>query len=424
MSGREPPQPGKIAAVLLSLVAVSAVLAGWAVLARRMELWRLTAPMVIVLAGVVIGLATSDRVADTLNTEIAEHVAEIILAILLFVDATDVRGGLLGHEPKAALRILFVALPVSIGTALLFGLWLLPGSSWAVLLVIACIVVPIDFAPVSSILRDRRVPERVRNVLNVEAGYNDGIVSPLFIFALVLADQDTRVDTPLQALEAAVPQAAKAIVIGLTVGAALALAANAAQTRGWMTIQSKRLVLVAAPLLAFGLSLAIDGNGFVSAFVCGIVFKYLRHSDDIRRDLELVDDVGFLLAVGMWFAFGATAVAILEDGVPIGTVVFCLAALTVVRIGPVAAGLIGTRFSLPERLLVGGLGPRGTTSIVFGLLAFNVLDGSDETTVGLVVVLCVLGSVILHGVTAPAAAHTYAAREGSSRDEEHSRPGK
>ncbi|MCV7418240.1 cation:proton antiporter [Mycolicibacterium litorale] len=410
--------------MLLSLVAVSAVLAGWAVLARRMELWRLTAPMVIVLAGVVIGLATSDRVADTLNTEIAEHVAEIILAILLFVDATDVRGGLLGHEPKAALRILFVALPVSIGTALLFGLWLLPGSSWAVLLVIACIVVPIDFAPVSSILRDRRVPERVRNVLNVEAGYNDGIVSPLFIFALVLADQDTRVDTPLQALEAAVPQAAKAIVIGLTVGAALALAANAAQTRGWMTIQSKRLVLVAAPLLAFGLSLAIDGNGFVSAFVCGIVFKYLRHSDDIRRDLELVDDVGFLLAVGMWFAFGATAVAILEDGVPIGTVVFCLAALTVVRIGPVAAGLIGTRFSLPERLLVGGLGPRGTTSIVFGLLAFNVLDGSDETTVGLVVVLCVLGSVILHGVTAPAAAHTYAAREGSSRDEEHSRPGK
>lgn len=410
--------------MLLSLIAVSAVLAGWAVLAGRLERWRLTAPMVIVLAGVLIGLATSDRVAHTLNTEIAEHVAEIILAILLFVDATDVRGGLLGHEPKAALRTLFVAMPLSIATALLLGLWLLPGSSWAVLLVIACIVVPIDFAPVSSILRDRRVPERVRDVLNVEAGYNDGIVSPLFIFALVLADQDTRADTPLQALEAAVPQAAKAIVIGLLVGTALALAANAAQHRDWMTTQSKRLVLVAAPLLAFGLSLAIDGNGFVSAFVCGIVFKYLRHSDDIRRDLELVDDVGFLLTVGMWFAFGATAVAILERGVPAATVVFCLLALTVVRIAPVAVGLLGTRFSVPERLLVGGLGPRGTTSIVFGLLAFNVLDGTDETTVGLVVVLCVLGSVILHGAATPAIAHSYAARHGSSRDAEHTGPGK
>lgn len=410
--------------MLLSLIAVSAVLAGWAVLAGRLERWRLTAPMVIVLAGVLIGLASSHRVADTLNTEIAEHVAEIILAILLFVDATDVRGGLLGHEPKAALRILLVAMPLSIVAALMCGLWLLPGSSWAVLLVIACVVVPIDFAPVSSMLRDRRVPERVRDLLNVEAGYNDGIVSPLFIFALVLADEETRADTPLEALEAAVPQAAKAIVVGLLVGTLLALAANAAQRRGWTTHQSGRLVLVAAPLLAFGLSLAIDGNGFVSAFVCGIAFKYLRHSDDIRRDLELVDDVGFLLTVGMWFAFGVAAVAIFEVGVTVGAVVFSLLALTAVRIVPVLIAMLGTRFDMRERLMVGGLGPRGTTTIVFGLLAFNVLEQPDEHTVGLVVVLCVLGSVILHGVAAPAAAHAYAARHGSSREAEHSDPGK
>lgn len=410
--------------MLLSLIAVSAVLAGWGVLARRMERWRVTAPMVIVLAGVVIGLATSDRVADGLNTEIAEHVAEIILAILLFVDATDVRGGLFGYEPKAALRLLFVALPLGIATALVFGLWLLPGSSWAVLLVIACIVVPIDFAPVSSILRDRRVPERVRDLLNVEAGYNDGIVSPLFIFALVLADQESRADTPLQALEAAVPQAAKAITVGLVVGAGLALAADTAQRRGWTTHQSNRLVLVAAPLLAFGLSLSIDGNGFVSAFVCGIAFKFLLHSDDIRGDLELVDDVGFLLTVGMWFAFGVAAVAIFEVGVTFGAVVFSLLALTVVRMVPVLIGMFGTPFSQAERLLVGGLGPRGTTTIVFGLLAFNVLDQSDEHTVGLVVVLCVLGSVILHGVAAPAVAHAYSARYPSSRDRERSGPGK
>lgn len=416
--------PGKIAVVLLSLIAVSAVLAGWAVFARRMERWRLTAPMVIVLAGVLVGLATSDRIADTLNTEIAAHVAEVILAILLFVDATDVRGGLFGYEPKAAMRMLFVVQPLSVAAALVFGLWLLPGSSWAVLLVVACIVVPIDFAPVSSILRDRRFPERVRNLLNVEAGYNDGVVSPLFIFALVLADQDTRADTPLQALEAAVPQAAKAIIIGLLVGTALALAANGAQRRDWLTHQSNRLVLVAAPLLSFGLSLSIDGNGFVSAFVCGIAFKYLRHSDDIRRDLELVDDVGFLLAVGMWFAFGSAAVAIFEVGVPVGAVVFCLLALTVVRIVPVAIGLLGTRFTPPERLLVGGLGPRGTTTIVFGLLAFNVLDGGDEHTVGLVVALSVLGSVILHGVAAPAVAHAYATRHPTSRESEHTGPGK
>ena len=36
-------------------------------------------------------------------------------------------------------------------------------------------------------LRDERLPERVRNVLNVESGYNDGFVAPVFVFALTLA---------------------------------------------------------------------------------------------------------------------------------------------------------------------------------------------------------------------------------------------
>ena len=54
--------------------------------------------------------------------------------------------------------------------------------------------------------------------------------------------------------------------------------------------------------------------------------------------------------------------------------VFCLLALTVVRMIPVLLAMLGSRFTWPERLLVGWIGPRGTTSIVFGLLAFNVLE--------------------------------------------------
>ena len=52
------------------------------------------------------------------------------------------------------------------------------------------------------------------------------------------------------------------------------------QKRGWMTDQSRRLILVAAPLLAFGLSVGIHGNGFVSAFVCvRWLIRYVsRHS--------------------------------------------------------------------------------------------------------------------------------------------------
>ncbi|MCW2730299.1 MAG: NhaP-type Na+/H+ and antiporters with a unique C-terminal domain protein [Mycobacterium sp.] len=393
--------------MLFSVIAVPVVLAAWSLVARRLESWRITAPMVLVLAGIVVGIFTHDALAETLNTDTIQPVAEVILAVLLFIDATDVRGGLFGRDPRSALRVLLIAMPLGLALSVALGLWLLPGLSWAVLLIIACVVVPIDFAPNASILRDERIPERVRNALNVEAGYNDGIVSPVFIFALALAGDHSHAETPIDAIGAALPQAIKAILVGLALGAAVALLSNVAERRDLMTGQSKRVILVAIPLLAYTLSIAVHGNGFVSAFVCGIAFMGLRRSQNIRRELDLLDDVGFLLTVVMWFVFGATTVIALSAGVPIGLVVFCVLALTLVRLLPMLLALLGSRFTWPERLLLGWLGPRGTTSIVFGLLAFNVLTDQAETAALLTMVVTVLGSVLLHGIGAPTAARAF-----------------
>jgi NhaP-type Na+/H+ or K+/H+ antiporter len=393
--------------VLLSLIAVSAVVAGWSLLARRLEQWRITAPIFLVLAGVAASFTIERGLAEALDGHVAERVAEVILAVLLFIDATDVRGGLFGKEPRSAMRMLFIALPLSLAMAVLLGLWLLPDLDWAMLVVIACVVMPIDFAPATSILRDQRIPERVRNLLNVEAGYNDGIVSPLFIFALVLAGDTSNAVTPWDALSSAVLQAIKGIVVGACVGAALAVAANAAGRHEFMTGQSRRLILVAAPLLSYGLSVGIGGNGFVSAFVCGIAIKYLWRTPAIQDDLELVDDVGFLLTAAMWFVIGGVAVLALSS-VPWPVLEFCLLALTLVRMIPVVVALLGSTFSWHDRLLVGWLGPRGTTSIVFGLLAFNALPNDEQVDSLTMVVVVVLGSVVLHGLGAPAAARTYA----------------
>ena len=402
--------------MLFGVIAFAVVLAGWSLYARRLEAWHVGAPLVLVLAGVAVGIPIQDELNETLNTEVAQRAAEVILAILLFVDATDVRGGLFGRDPRSALRVLFVAMPLGLAAAVGLGLWLLPGLSWAVVLIIACVVVPVDFAPAASALRDGRIPERVRNVLNVEAGYNDGIVSPVFIFALALAGDHSHAETPLDALASAVPQAVKAVLVGLVLGATVAWLSNVAEHRGRMTEQSTRVILVAVPLLAYTCSVAIHGNGFVSAFVCGIAYVALRRTEPsaLRDELELLDDVSFLLTAIMWFVFGATAVLAISLGVPWGVVVFCLLALTVVRMVPVLLALLGSRFTWRERALVGWLGPRGTTSIVFGLLAFNVLSDEAETDVLLATVLTVLGSVLLHGLGTPAAAKAFA-RAGANK---------
>lgn len=404
--------------MLLGVIAFAVVLAGWSLCARKLELRQVSAPLLLVLAGVVVGIPIQDELNDTLNTEVVQRIAEVILAILLFVDATDVRGGLFGRDPRGAMRALFVAMPLALAASVALGLWLLPGLSWAVVLIIACVVVPIDFAPAASALPDARIPPRVRNVLNVEAGYNDGIVSPLFIFALALAGDHSHAETPLDALASAVPQAVKAILVGVAIGAVVALASNVAERRELMSGQSKRVILVTVPLLAYACSVAIDGNGFVSAFVCGIAYTALRKLDEpvLRAELELLDDVSFLLTAAMWFVFGATAVLALSGGVPLGLAVFCLLALTVVRMVPVLLAMLRSPFTWPERALIGWLGPRGTTSIVFGLLAFNVLSGQDETDVLLVTVLTVFGSVVLHGLGTPAAAGAFVRRQPPKLD--------
>ena len=52
--------------MLLSLIAVSVVLAGWALTARRLERWRITSPLFLVVAGAAVEYTTHGSLADTL----------------------------------------------------------------------------------------------------------------------------------------------------------------------------------------------------------------------------------------------------------------------------------------------------------------------------------------------------------------------
>lgn len=399
--------------------------------ANRLDRWNLGAPILMVLAGVAVGLLNESSIAEGLNTETAQHAAEIILAVLLFVDATEVRAGRLwGAYPGLVTRVLLVAMPLSLAAAALLGWMLFPSLPWAVLLLIACVTVPTDFAPAERVVRDPTLSVRVRSTLNLESGYNDGIVSPLFLFALILAGSQAEQRTPLEALATVLPFAVKALVAGVVIGALLGWLMDRAHQAGWVTPQSGRVAVLLAPLLTYTATVAIDGNGFVASFVCGIAFRYVHRllkaarvragradraefrSDALNSDLHLLEDVTGLLTMTMWFVVGIASVLIFSIGISWQEVLFCAAVLTAVRLVPVLLAFTRSRLSGRERVLVGALGPRGTTTIVFGLLAFNRLpEGSAADTILTITVLCVLGSVVLHGLGARPTAHLLARRE-------------
>ncbi|MBF6130548.1 cation:proton antiporter [Nocardia brasiliensis] len=386
--------------MFIAIAATMTVILIWSCLSRTMARWKVTAPLAMVVVGAVVSWSSDHWLTAAINTDAAQRIVEFILALFLFTDATEVRDGLSGRRHTGIFRLLFLAFPLSLGAAYLLGFVLLPGVSWTVLLLIACIVIPIDLVPAQAIVRDLRVPERVRHALNVESGFNDGLVAPIFLFALAAAEASADSDQALNALGHAVPAVVKSILIGLSIGALAGYCMTFAARKRWTDARAVRIGTIAIPVLTYSVAVWLDGNGFVAAFLAGIAYSTTRHELP-GEPLQSTEDVAEFSGLAMWFIVGNVAAATLS-WLSWQVVVYGLLALTLVRLVPVALSLLGSPFTRRERLMIGLLGPRGVASIVFALLAFNGLRDDDDAflVIGVTLVV-VVGSVILHGVGAP-----------------------
>jgi sodium/hydrogen antiporter len=155
--------------------------------------------------------------------------------------------------------------------------------------------------------------------------------------------------------------------------------------------------------LSFAGAVALDGNGFIAAFVAGIAFGNRLPDDvaEVDNVAELPELLGELMALAVWFLFGAALVPIALDHFSTSSLVYAALSLTVIRVLPVALSLVGAGLDRSTVLFVGWFGPRGLASVVFALLAIEELG--EVPVVGQavgVVALTVLLSVVLHGVSA------------------------
>ncbi|MDQ4214921.1 cation:proton antiporter [Microbacterium sp. ASV81] len=409
--------------VLVGLVAVLL----WSLVAHRFERWGVAGPAALLVLGAAAIAGNIPAFASAIDTEASEKVVEVILAIILFVDATEVRGGgIFGGEGRVTLRLVLIALPLSLILAVVVAVWMIP-ESIVVILALVCVIMPTDFAPAARILRLAHVPPRVRQILNVESGYNDGLISPIFAMSLAISvaltelvrahpsEQEKILTDGLEkiadAFVTAVPASVVAIAVGIVLGFVFGWAVRVLHRRGFANDAGIRFVMLLLPLVAFGAAVeipAVHANGFVAAFVAGLVYRIARTKGIPDRaiphdELLLVDEIGVLTTNFVWFMLGGTTLVAFVTGVDPLVIVLALLALTVLRIGPVYLSLMGSSIAPRDRLLIGALGPRGTASIVFGLLAYNALptDSPEADFVLDVMVVTVVGSVLLHGVLAP-----------------------
>jgi NhaP-type Na+/H+ or K+/H+ antiporter len=388
------------------LAIVAALVFGWGTLSARLGRLDVTAPIIFVLFGLLLTRGPLAVLGAAPGAALVKALAEFTLALLLFSDASQVRL----HEFRADAglygRLLGVALPLTIGLGTLLALALAGSGIWLALLVGAALA-PTDAALGAGMIANPRVPPRIRRLINVESGLNDGIATPFVVVALAGAGTGTH--SAWHGPAAAVAELALGILVGVIVGGVGGLVLNAARRHGWAADAFAGPAVLGLAVCAYASALALHGNGFIAAFTGGLAFGAAPG----RRDEPLVpfvEETGALVSLLVWLAFGAVAVVPAVKALTGPMVAYAVLSLTVVRMLPVAVALIGSGLGWATVLLVGWFGPRGLASVVFALLALEELGARTAGPAIAVIAVTVLFSVLAHGVTADPLADRYAKR--------------
>jgi sodium/hydrogen antiporter len=392
--------------VSVSDLAIVAVLVfGWGTLSARLERFDVTAPIAFVVAGLLLTHGPLAFLAVAPSNELIKELAEFTLVLILFSDASRVGLHELRADAGLYLRLLGVALPLTIGLGTLLALALVGGGSIWLALLVGAALAPTDAALGAGMMANPAIPARIRRLINVESGLNDGIATPFV--SIAIAGAATGGEIAGHGPAAAVAELAVGLLVGVALGWIGGLLVNAARRRGWIAEGFAGSAGLGLAVCTYASALALHGNGFIAAFVGGLAFGTVRG----RRGEPLVpfaEETGALVSLLVWLTFGAVAVAPAVESLTWQIVLYAVLSLTVIRMVPVAVALIGAGLGRATVALVGWFGPRGLASVVFALLALEDLGSRTAHNAVAVITITVMLSVVVHGATADPLATRYA----------------
>jgi len=196
-------------------------------------------------------------------------------------------------------------------------------------------------------------------------------------------------------------------LVGIGVGYASARVLDRVIHARWATTASQGIYFLVTACLAFVVAEWTGGNGLIAAFIGGLVFgNTLRCSNAFIG--EFMESEGQLLTMATFLIFGAVMVPMGLEHASLKTVAFAVLSLTAVRMLPIWLSLTGTGLSTYEKIFLGWFGPRGLASILFALLFLERFEIPGRHNIMACVVLTVMLSIVLHGVTANPMANRFA----------------
>ncbi len=373
----------------------------------RIDRVYLNGPIIFIVAGGVVGRTLVDSDADGAAVR---GLAEVALLLVLFHDAAELQPRELRSDSVFTGRLLLIGLPLTIAAGYLLARGLFPDIGGWLALLVAAAVAPTDAGLGAATVLNPVVPARVRRILNVESGLNDGLVTPVVLLA-VAAAAGVGGESSGHRLLSAVLDLAVGVVIGVVIGYAAGRLVELARDRGWAEVALLPIATLACPLLCYYGAHEVGANGFIAAFTAGAAYAASqKRVRDLHESMALIGLTSTFLGYAIWMVFGVVAATHLRPLVSWQNLLFAVLSLTVLRMGPVALSLLGSGLRPQTVAFVGWFGPRGLASIIFALIAYESLGAQPAVSrvlsvIGTTVVL----SVLAHGLTALPWAQRYGA---------------
>ncbi len=313
---------------------------------------------------------------------------EIAMFAVLFADGMDVDLRDLRRRGGDTARALFLGMPLSILALALLARFVV-GMPWLESFLIGGALSPTDPVLASALVGREEAPERLRKLLNLESGLNDGLALPIVL--------------PL--LAAITP--GEVSVVRLLGEAALAVALGVAVP--WLVIRLEESRFFAAAdnygsLIAFTIGLLVlaladltHANKFLAAFTAGMMTE--TFGEDVSEKFEgLGNDLAEILKLAALLVFGSLISLRLLASMPLAGYVFAALALFLARPLALVLAMIGSGLKGKELAAASWFGPRGFSSVFFALLIVGA-GAPGSARIFQIMALVIVASIILHSST-------------------------
>lgn len=306
---------------------------------------------------------------------------------------------------KPTIRLLLIAMPLTILAVALGGYWL-AGMTVAGAVLLGAVLSPTDPVLAGDIQvgpPQEGKEHTVRFTLTTEAALNDGLAFPFVYLGLVIAASGIGAWAewgPTWFLEDVVYRITVGALIGAACGWALGRALFTLPRKAPLAETASGIVAFAGILLTYGASELVEGYGFIAVAVAALVLRRIEHEHAFHRTLhDFSEALEHTLTAILLVMLGAVLPALFES-LNWGHV--AVAVLLVFVIRPLSGwlGLIGIDMTRRDRFVIAFYGVRGIGSIYYLAYAANNIEFVDEAGLWSLIGLTILLSTLVHGFTA------------------------